>query len=92
MSDHRIPEEPTTMGGETEATGVVVEPRKRGKHAMSDDGSRVERAVVVTQTNTADERDEAVTLREEIASQDLDALRAEPRFVELSARLLGSTI
>ena len=68
MSDHRIPEEPTTMGGETEATGVVVEPRKRGKHAMSDDGSRVERAVVVTQTNTADERDEAVTLREEIAS------------------------
>ena len=65
MSDHRIPEEPTTMGGETEATGVVVEPRKRGKHAMTDDGSRAAGAVVVTETNVADE---AATLREEIAS------------------------
>lgn len=68
MSDHRIPEEPTTMGGETEATGVVVEPRKRGKHAMSDDGLRATEAVVVTETNVADKRDETVNLREDVAS------------------------
>ncbi len=65
MSNNRIPEEVTTMGGKTEATGVVVEPRKRGKHAMTDDGSRAAGAVVVTETNVADE---AATLREEIAS------------------------
>ncbi|MFT3943480.1 MAG: ABC transporter ATP-binding protein [Ancrocorticia sp.] len=74
MSHHRLPEDPAVTNSETDAmdqtnaAGVVVEPR-RGKHAMPDFDARVaEAAVVETDTASASKQAEAAALRNDIAS------------------------
>ncbi len=82
MSHHRLPEDPAVTNSETEAVdqtnaaGVVVEPR-RGKHAMPDVDARVVETAVVPETDAAPagenpapagEQDEAEAWRNDVAS------------------------